>query len=847
VVILEAEGELDNYSSTLLLSSADPMMYLLLPCIVFLMLVPRAEPSFGIPGTTQTISGYDTELGEDPICWRSNASTVDGEIEDIPFPNPLVKNFKLLGEVALLRECPGLNYITGKAPPEFQRGERLRTGEIYEYSVSITLEIRSLGGNIFVSDEGPLIGVQILLCKLGAGFCSPFIHEEANARLATQGILTPPSKGDSHGGTHTHSGYNFFKVAPEDGPIYKLDVTIPMLVNTAGEYFAVASVQMYVGDGLEEPATERYDMANAFLLNQRLITYQEPADIMEVPDGVLIVSYVAIGVVALVILFLLVETIKNRNHQVLRLTQGYFLIVFLISALVMVVSSFLFAPKNDHYCNASFPIVLISAQLLYAITIGRLWRINAVISPLLMHSLRQKTGWTSRMMEYLKTVTSRNTNSRRRRPKNLRKQISHWQLGLVVALFTLPQVIIQVLSFTLQPQLRTIDYNEDESQGRATCDSGFDMKSSLRDYGFWVFILLIVLLLFMAQATSQLPSLFNETKVIYESALFSIVLLVLGMGIIVVTDDPTTSPSVTYLVAVVWTLSIALNTSLRIMLPKLRMVWRNEKVVVSKLVSDHAKSVREEDMRFSSIGTVSGLSSTYSQSSVRVSGMYSNSVELPDVVVSECDDTQNHEQPGASNEDTEKMNSSPGGSADFVQPPTPQFPPPETPKSGNNDGDSKRRAHALTPRKRTPSSRILVQCDEPPSRRLLLKMVDLQQQLSEINSRIMSGLAVSEEEWNTVRTMSSKLGSTFKDDVDFAWDNDRADIPAQSKVQGTAKEETEGDLKDLSQKVFDRLVGQSPKSGSTAHSSVVRFQDEDTNGNEAATVEEPSQDSADAV
>jgi hypothetical protein len=874
VVILEAEGEFDTYSSTLLLSSADPMMYLLLSILVFLVLVPKATPSFGIPGTTQTISGYDTELGEDPICWRSNASTVEGEIEDIPFPNPLVKNFKLLGEVALLRKCPGLNYITGKAPLEFQRGERLRTGKIYEYSVSITLEIASLGGNVFISDEGPLIGVQILLCKLGAGFCSPFIHEEANARLAAQGILTPPSKGDSHGGTHTHSGYNFFKVPPQDGPFYKLDVTVPMLVNTAGEYFAVASAQMYVGDELEEPATERYDMANAFLQDQRLITYQEPADILEVPDGVLIVSYVAIGVVAFVIFFLLVETIKNRNHQVLRLTQGCFLIVFLIAALVMVVSSFLFAPKNDHYCNASFPIVLISAQLLYAITIGRLWRINAVISPLLMHSLRQKTGWTSRMMEYLRTVTSWNTDSRRRRPKNLRKQISHWQLGLVVALFTLPQVIIQVLSFTLQPQWRTIDYNEDESKGRATCDSGFDMKSSLRDYGFWVFILLIVLLLFMAQATSELPSLFSETKVIYESALFSIVLLVLGMGIIIVTDDPATSPSVTYLVAVVWTLSIALNTSLRIMLPKLRMVWRNEKVVVSKLVSDHAKSVREEDLRFSSIGgTVSVLSSTYSHSSVRMSGMHSNSLELADAIVSECDNYQDHDKPGQNNEDTEKMNSSPGGSADFVQPPTPQFPPSETPKPGNDDGDSKPRANALSPRKKTPSSRILVQCDEPPSRRLLLKMVDLQQQLSEINSRVMSGLAVSEEEWNKVRTMSSKLGSTFKDDVDFAWDSDRADIPAQSKVQGgvveeaeharehhssvrfqdddanegTVKEDTKGDLEDLSKKVFHRLVGQSPRVGSMDHSSVVRFLDENTNGNEADTVEEPSQDLADAV
>jgi hypothetical protein len=71
-------------------------------------------------------------------------------------------------------------------------------------------------------------------------------------------------------------------------------------------------------------------------------------------------------------------------------------------------------------------------------------------------------------------------------------------------------------------------------------------------------------------ATSLLtrPRLFSRRRC-------SIVLLVLGLGVIVVTDDPKRLP-VTYLVIVVWTLSIALNMSLRIMMPK-RMVWRNEK------------------------------------------------------------------------------------------------------------------------------------------------------------------------------------------------------------------------------------------------------------------------------
>jgi hypothetical protein len=60
----------------------------------------------------------------------------------------------------------------------------------------------------------------------------------------------------------------------------------------------------------------RYDTWRTTLLGeQRLITYKEPADILTVPDNVVIVSPRCYWMVALVIFFLLVETIKNRNHQ----------------------------------------------------------------------------------------------------------------------------------------------------------------------------------------------------------------------------------------------------------------------------------------------------------------------------------------------------------------------------------------------------------------------------------------------------------------------------------------------------------------------------------------------------
>jgi hypothetical protein len=64
---------------------------------------------------------------------------------------------------------------------------------------------------------------------------------------------------------------------------------------------------------------------------------------------------------------------------------------------------------------------------------------------------------------------------------NLRKQISSSsQLGFSGFTFTLLQVIIPVVSLALQPRLAHRPFNEDQSQGRVMCDSGSDMKASLR-------------------------------------------------------------------------------------------------------------------------------------------------------------------------------------------------------------------------------------------------------------------------------------------------------------------------------------------------------------------------------
>jgi hypothetical protein len=182
----------------------------------------------GIPGTTQTDKGYDTEMGVDPMCWKStgdrtNASYSGSSNETVGLSNYLMKDFSLSknSSVELLRACPGngSNYLQAEAPPERLRGERLRTGRWYNYSVNVRLDLSALGATAFVADSDNVtthrVSVQILTCRLGfSGFCSPFIHDEANYRLWLEGNTSAVPTGDSHGGSHIHSPRVFIRLDP---------------------------------------------------------------------------------------------------------------------------------------------------------------------------------------------------------------------------------------------------------------------------------------------------------------------------------------------------------------------------------------------------------------------------------------------------------------------------------------------------------------------------------------------------------------------------------------------------------------------------------------------------------
>jgi len=779
-------------------------------CLVTYPSEVASDISLGIPGTTNTINGYDTELGTDPICWRSQSyDEIDNQGEQkTAFPNDLIDDFSLAGEVELMEACPRNSVnLTVHLPDifatnQFVPGFRPRTKNSYKFRVTGSVDAAAMGARHFVSDRGSQLVVQVVLCRLDAtGFCSPFVHEQSNARNAAHNITTKLSKGDLHGGTHVHSSKTFVPLPDCEG-LHAFSVDVPFLVNDPGDFFAIAAVQFFVGNSsefvMENTPLTRYDVANAAA--ERVVKFEEPAEVSDVAQGVEIAVYIFMGISCLAILFLLGETFRHRKNQIMKLSQGNFLIALLVAALIATACVPLMNPTiSDFVCTIYPPLIAIPLQLIYAIIIGRVWRTQQVLSPLLQEFYVTPISVAfNRMIGFL--ACAKQTNS-------LKATVTNRQLSTVVFILTLPQVILQVLALSFQRSRIEIVFTEDATIGRQECRTDAPKFLSLVDFGFYFILIMNALLMVVAQASKRLPSLFNELRMISDMSFTNFVVLLIGVTILIVTNTPTSPPDVSFIIWAMMILSVTLNSSIRLLYPKLRMVWNGETVLVSKLVTNHRK-----EMSSKKSSVVSGESGSFrekmlkgvtgfsfgnhngnaqqnikaTENSLVFSSNYTSGNEISETEKDIESPPLGHDSNGSLLEDSDvgllghKSNGSLlDDSLDVLRYEEDQpFPrrssnglPPMYAIKEDTVHQERPIMPPLTPSKRSKSLKVLVSDNVTPSRTLVVPMVKLQEKLIEINTRVTTGLGVSHEEWEDVRSMTAKLGDKFANHVTFDWES----------------------------------------------------------------------------
>ena len=595
---------------------------------------------------------------------------------------------------------------------------------------------------------------------------------------------------------------------------------MPTKVNDPGSFFAVAAYQVFSSDG--EFMRYKYDVASA--LNTRIITYQDPAEILTVTKGMRIGVAILIALSVAVLSYVLFQTFKYRQARAMQLSQAPFLIVFLVSAINATLCSFLFNPKSDIYCLLRDPLVLIPLQLVYSIVVGRLWRISVVISPLLTTVIEndkdKKKRWSSivcraffdgltKVSELGSNITCKKDVKRHSLSKGpLRSMVTNMQLAKVVVFFTIPQILIQILSVTLQPCKLTTVYNNDLSVGHVECSTQSVNAASLSMWGWYLLLLFFVLILFLAYESRTLPSLFNETQEIYNSILISIIVMAVGLATIRLSDSPTTSPDVAYLLKVLIVLTMTLNVSLRTMVPKIQLAKSGKAILINKLVTDHRLSSRSS---FESSGGISsfgaGRSSSQFSASIcengssrffnsQVSGVskVSETIEASGGVSKESesrefDDVENgltgkadRTAPEAADVDCKVSSSEQEVVPNDTDGLHVRFTDEEGAVSHTTNKSTLERKHLFQSTRR--QKFIHIDDKHAPARALILKMMEAQKALSGINQEINSGYVISHEAWINLREACVELGDVFSDKVKFAWEEDEK----QDKKDGEGKQ-----------------------------------------------------------
>lgn len=688
-----------------------------------------------------------------------------------------------------------------------------------------------------------------MLCELRTTkFCSPFVHYYTNQTNSSVEF------GDLHGRNHVDSEWVRKRVVPDAK--FDFQVQVPVQVNDPGLFSVIAGLLFFLSDISTFPEPIYLGSVAAIPSNalEQILEFRNEPLILTTSNRALITSYVFIGLAGTVMLFLMFQLFIHRKDQVITLSQGKFLLGMCFFGLIAMVGSINFNPKNDLYCNLMGPLLLVPLHIFYSIILGRLWRINAIISPLLLLTLEREDTWSRKCVEWLSKMTTCRDH------RQLRRTVTDAQLARVILLWASPQIILQVCNWLLNPDQAVIVFTEDLTKGSVVC-SGIQNNGVPEVLSGVLLVIQFVAIWRFARQSQDLPSLFNEAAVIFNVTLVSVIILAVATIVVIMTSGPSTSPSVQYIIRVLGTQAMLLNASVKLVLPKLQMVWRGEAVVVTKLIADHQKKQRkksslilytEDDLPIDpkTMGKTDDDSSDSSsvvlvhttageEESLGFSALNGNEdngddtddfkrtcitgkhPSIPLDPITEAFDSINSIAFDLSKIREKDQSQSAPNSGEFLKRPTLVASAHSVHEiirskriivAGKEPSKSKRHlpggfksmrnnmrnvlgsvgnlaADAAIGGGKSTGSRegekfeieyhpeteekIVISEKEPPSRRLLLRMIDVQRLLKQVNTTLTAGSAVPRDEWELLRKATIELGGVFHDNVEFEWDMDQ--------------------------------------------------------------------------
>ncbi|CAJ1953332.1 unnamed protein product [Cylindrotheca closterium] len=704
-------------------------------------ILPRPSSS----AITSTKTGYDTLHGTDAICWESQIitsaniddSTISSSVGSSIFNVEGLVNNSLSASrndsyvMDILSSCPNGTWLQISAPQDLAPPAPLTNVE-YNYTVQGTIYIASLPGLEIASDDPTKAKVLIetIACRVSSSFCSPFVDEQTEVALAGQLGASVELKD-----THTNMGKLVLDLELSNSSIYTFNVQVPTLIEEDGLYNIIGVATFFVGSSSQPE--RRYDVANSLARERsnQYMVYSDPPIISKVEPQAYIIAYLLIGISAAILVTMITLTLKYYDSQVMQICQVPFLLTYQVAALMAVLSSILMEAKSDVYCNWSLPLIMIPVHVHNAITLGRLYRIHTVVSPLLSDHFTRA--------------------SVQRFPIRLQMKVlslclhGKWQDG-----DDSKQIRRTIARLVIQPFELAFEYERDYSIGRPLCTAEIlnqqeNIHESLAVYSLIWLGFLGLTVLGMAYVSRGLPSILNESQAIFSSVIYSLLAsLIIGIALYM-TRTPDASPGLRFVMFVALVIVTVMVPTLRIVGPKLILAHAGMKIMLHQMISEHNNQHKPNAMRSSSRQSnhvhISGTSLTNPIGIPQSQGTQGNTTRAPTETLKEAhgdDETkesQSKNENSANSEDKSKRLGS---------------------LQAGMDGQNEQVLQDFESHVDEDSA-VFIPAGNAPPNEILGKVVELQRRLDKITKRIAYGIAVPPEDWRLLSTLTGNLGSTL--------------------------------------------------------------------------------------
>jgi len=343
-------------------------------------------------------------------------------------------------------------------------------------------------------------------------------------------------------------------------------------------------------------------------MGSSVLYYQEPVSLV-VDDFYKISSTVTISLLVSVNVFFLFSVIRYRDNTVMKLSQYTFLIALLVAAILAMVGARAITPENDTTCRIGpIPAITFSTLVTY-IVLGRLWRCSLLMSSFMTHQKDPRSECKRKRLAKINDVLSYLTQWRalieRAIPQNvkhrrsdlikpstqLRRSVTTVELSRLLLVLVLPTLIMDIVYYINVSTGESHSYMAYDSTGfyrRQDCLSA-NGNGPIYVTIFGLFVFSLCFCAYMAHLTNDLPSLFNETRLIYRSIVTSFILTLVLIPFLVLTDHDTSSPNIGSFAYLFIFLALPFSMSWSLIYPKLIVVWSGERVVVSSLLRKQSR------------------------------------------------------------------------------------------------------------------------------------------------------------------------------------------------------------------------------------------------------------------